>query len=119
MRGQGSWLATMRHGQATISQWPQPFTCKRAKARPTPGEEEENPDADGTQMDAAQLRVLLHRGADLPEVHAAVERRAVAHTAWHWTKAFTTRVGAEVHATQLWDCTSLTWDPQFPVFVSP
>ena len=106
---QGSWTATSRHGQSIIRQHPLPYSKHPHRVRPS--------ERDLT-LDTAQLRALLDRGATLADVHAASER-ALTTDAEEWAKILTSSLSVATGATTLWGCTGLTWDPQFPHYVSP
>ena len=106
---QGTWTATVRHGQATIHQHPRPWHRKTLK-----------PQDDDVTMDGAQLAVLLKRGATLPEVVEACERQEKACAGQEaWAKVLSSKLGTATRAHTWWGCTPLTWDPHFPRFVSP
>lgn len=108
---QGSWTATTRHGQSIIRQHPLPFSSRPNRLTPSKGD---------TTIDTAQLQALIDRGATLADIHAACERQkeqdAIAPS---WLRAITSRLSLVIHHHTLWGCTGLTWDPQYPRFVSP
>lgn len=103
---QGTWTATVRHGQATIAQHPRPRHGKKLK-----------PSKTDITIDAAQLQGLLARGATLPAIAAACERQT--DSSMPFSKALSAGLGLATGATTWWGATALTWDQHFQNFVSP
>ena len=101
----GTWTAMSRHGQAVIHQHPSPRHGHRVK-----------PTKHDLTLDAAHLKGLLQDGAQLPEIAAACERQTSEGLC---AKALSSGMGIANGATTWWGCTSLTWDRQFPQYVSP
>ena len=106
---QGVWTAKVRHGQAVLHQHPRPWHRQTLK-----------PSAQDVAVDGAQLAVLLQQGASLADVADACARQPGAcQKEDGWAKVLTSGVSIATGATTLWGCTPLTWDPQYPQYVSP
>lgn len=105
---QGMWSATSLHGQATLQQHLLPWKGKRLK-----------PTAQDMMVDSAQLAVLLRRGASLAKVAEACDRQPQATTGSGLAKLLSLGLGVATGATTWWGCTTLTWVPHFPWYVSP
>ena len=107
--GQGSWVASERHGQATLRQHPQPYRKHSQRL---------NPKATDFNIDAAHLRFLVRQGASFYDVWQAGERQN--GIVWKpWAKAVTSRLSMTHGLTSMWGHSAVTWDPQFSFNISP
>ena len=108
---QGTWTAKTRHGQTVLRQHPENFHPKMNQVKPR---------VNDITLDTAHLLTLVSAGASLADVADACSRqpaRDKTHTPW--LRSFTSTLSVATQTTTFWGCTSITWDNQFPSFVSP
>ena len=109
--GQGSWSATSRHGQTTITEHPRPF---RRNFRSV------IPDKADTVVDTAQFQALFERGVPIWNFEELCTRQAeIDKRQDTYVRSFTTQLSLGCSLTQQWGVTPLTWDQSFKDFVSP